>query len=107
MAYKIKKGTDLKEFEKFGFKYRKGWYIEYLKELTVTSIRIEPEYNGEKNTYFYISVYNQGIATNCDFETVINVFTDYKQYLEKDIEIIKNTFENLIQAGLVEVVEED
>ena len=49
---KIKDGVDLKELEKYGFKYRKDYYIKFIKDLKVMTVRVEPEIYEEENKYF-------------------------------------------------------
>lgn len=103
---KIKDDVDLKELEKFGFKYRKDYYIKYVKDLKVMTVRVEPKINGEENKYFYISVNNEGYFTMYDLDTIIYEFEQYKNDLENDIVEINKLFNDLIQAGLVEKIEE-
>lgn len=103
---KIKDNIDLKELEKFGFEYRKDYYVKYIKDLKVITIRVEPKIYEEENKYFYISLNNEGYLTDLDIDTIIYQFEQYKNDLEDDIKEINKLFNDLIQAGLVEKVEE-
>ena len=103
---KIKNNVDLKELEKFGFKYRKDYYIEFIKDLKVMTVRVEPKIYEEENKYFYISINNEGYLTDLDLDTIIYEFEQYENDLKDDINQINKLFIDLIQAGLVEKVEE-
>lgn len=104
---KIIDGVDLKELEKFGFKYRPNYYIQYLKNLQVMSVRLEPTLYGEKNKYFSASVNNESADTGYDFEILIYTFEDYSKKLKEDIEEIKKLFNDMKSAGIIEEVEEE
>ncbi len=103
---RIKEGIDLKELEKFGFKYRPNHYIQYLKDLQVMSVRLEPTLYTEENKYFYVSVNNEGADTGLDFKTVIYTFEDYSNKLKEDIEEIKKLFNDMKNSGIVEEIED-
>lgn len=104
---KIRDNVDLKELEKFGFRYRPTFYIQWLKDLQVMNVRLEPILYGEENKYFYVSVNNEGEDTGYDFETLIYIFEDYAKKLKEDIEEIKKLFNDMKSAGIIEEVEED
>ena len=101
---KIKDGVDLKELEKYGFKYRKDYYIKFIKDLKVMTVRVEPEIYEEENKYFYIGINNEGCFTDLDLDTIIYKFEQYENDLKDDINQINKLFIDLIQAGLVEKV---
>lgn len=101
---KIKDNVNLKELEKYGFEYRENYYIQYLYNTKTINARVEPSLHGETNKYFYISVNNAGEYTS--FNNVLGYIEDYRKQLEKDIEEIKELFEDLIKADLVEKIEE-
>lgn len=103
---KIKDNVDLKELEKFGFKYRQNYYIQYLKDLQVMTVRLEPSLHMEKNKYFYVSVNNEGDYTDYDFKILIYQFEDYSRKLKEDIEEIKRLFIDMKNAGIVEEIKD-
>lgn len=101
---KIKDNVDLKELEKYGFEYRENYFIKYLYSTKTIDVRVEPEYAGEKNKYFYISINNYGKYTTLNY--VLYYITKYKKQLELDIEEIRELFNDLKKDGLVEKVED-
>lgn len=103
---RIKSDVDLKKLEKFGFKNRPNYYIQYLKDLQVMSVRLEPNLYAEENKYFYVSVNNEGIDTGYDFKTLIYTFEDYLKKLKEDIEEIKKLFNDMKKTGIVEEIED-
>ena len=106
---KIKDNVDLKKLEKFGFKYRPDFYIKWLKNLQVMTVRVDPNIYGDYmkgNLYFYISVNNEGNDTKINLDEIIYEFKDYAKKLNEDIENISKLFDDLIKADLVEKVEE-
>ena len=103
---KIKDNVDLKELEKFGFKYRPNHYIQYLKDLKVMTVRLEPALYAEENKYFYVSVNNEGADTGYDFETLIYKFEDYSKKLKEDIEEIKQLFNDMKNDGILEEIKD-
>lgn len=106
---KIKDDVDLKELEKFGFKYRPDTYIQYLKNFQVMTVRLEPNLYGEYNKgllIFYISVNNEGYYTDINLDEIMLEFQTYNRKMNEDLENINKLFNDLIQAGLVEKVDD-
>lgn len=102
---KVKDNVDLKELEKFGFKYREDYFIKYLYSTKTIGVRLEPECVGEKNKYFYVAINNYG-----EYTTLNNVLdyyiAEYQRQMKSDIEEIKKLFNDLIKADLIEKVDE-
>ena len=101
---KIKDNVDLKELEKYGFKYREDYFIKYLYSTKTIGVRVEPECAGEENKYFYVAINNYGEHTTLN--DVLYYIVEYKKQLERDIEEIKELFNDLTKDGLVEKVGE-
>lgn len=82
MGLRIKQNVDLKELEKFGFKHREGKSYEYIRELdNKTAYRI---YTTKKHAYIQIEIFEPMVIAKG----------------------VQNILYDLIQAGLVEKVEE-
>ena len=90
---RIKKEIDLKELEKFGFKYNKEFdYWGYKRNCD--------EWNGLK-TFNIIHIYSQEREIYCSMYIGCNEAHDTTRTINID-----NVIFNLTQAGLVEKVEE-
>ena len=95
---KIKDNVDLKELEKFGFAYRK-YYNNYIK------------LHSEKNYHDFVDNYIQ-IEKNGTIKPFVQLLDRHSEkYIDKNQALIKDEFldtiYDLIQAGLVEKVEDD
>lgn len=94
---KIKDNVDLKELEKFGFAYRK-YYNNYIK------------LHSEKNYHDFVDNYIQ-IEKNGTIKPFVQLLDGHdEKYIDEKQAIIKDelldTIYDLIQAGLVEKVED-
>ena len=102
---RIKKDVDLKELKKLGYKeieYRSpfGKVLCYIKEGGYDCLY-------QKTTYTYITKFSCGRCYSFNRREKGYETPNFADYIECDEKTEQVLFENLIQAGLVEKVEEE